>query len=116
MAENQENAFVSAVEEPKVPTTPPQENEIDLSAEKILNGIAVFTLIVGIIGALICLFTICWVEVPAAGYKYLTEKVFNGSGFATTIAILIGSLATWALLKVIANISTTLKEINRKIK
>ena len=116
MAENQENAFVSAVEEPKVPTTPTQETETNLSAENTLNGIAVFTLIVGIIGAIVCLFTICWVEVPKAGYTYLTEKVFSGSGFATTIGILIGSLATWALLKVIANISITLKEINKKIK
>ena len=116
MAENQENAFVSAVEEPKAPSAPSQENGIDLSAEKTLNGIAVFTLIVGIIGALICLLTICWVEVPKAGYTYLTEKVFSGSGFATTIGILIGSLATWALLKVIANISITLKEMNKKIK
>ena len=116
MAENQENAFVSAVEETPAPTTntTPQEEELDLSAEKTLNGIAVFVLFSGIIATLICLFTICWIQNPE--YKYLHDKVFNPSGFATTVSILIGALATWALLKVLANISITLKQINKKIK
>lgn len=116
MAENQENAFVSAVEETPAPApnTTPEEEEINLSAENTLNGIAVFTLIAGIIATFICLFTICWIRNPE--YKYLDEKIFNPGGFATTVAILIGSLATWALLKVLANISITLKQINKKIK
>ena len=115
MADNQDNAFdakISAVKEAQEATTTPKE--MDLSAEKTLNGIAVFTLIVGIIATLVCLFTICWIQNPE--YTYVTDLIFNPTGFATTIAILIGSLATWALLRVIANISTTLKTINNKIK
>ena len=117
MAENEnENAFVSAVEAKAEENPQTEAEELDLSAEKTLNGIGVFTLIAGIIATLVCLFTICWVEVPKSGYTYLTEKVFSGTGFATTVGVFIGSLLSWAVLRVLANISTSLKEINKKIK
>ena len=42
--------------------------------------------------------------------------MFNPSGFATTIMILISSLVSWSFMKVLANISLTLKDINKKMK
>lgn len=119
MAENQENDFVSAVEDNREtiePNSVAETQEEDISAEKTLKRMANFILLVGISAAIICLFTICWVEVPKAGYSYITEKVFSGGGFATTVGILVGSLSIWAIFKVIANISITLKDINKKIK
>lgn len=91
-----------------------QNEELDLSAEKTLNGIAIFVLIAGIIATVVCLFTICWIQNPE--YTYISDKIFNPSGFATTVSILVGTLAGWALLKVVASISTSLKEINKKLK
>lgn len=116
--EKKQETFAEALGETPVAETPAteqeQNNEIDLSAEKTLNGIAVFVLIVGIIAALVCLFTIVFVQNPE--YKYHKELMFNASGFATTVEVIIGTLTGWALLKVVANISTSLKEINKKIK
>ena len=42
--------------------------------------------------------------------------MFTRSGFATTIMILISSLVSWSFMKVLANISLTLKDINKKMK
>ena len=76
--------------------------------------IANVVLVCGIIASLICLFTIVWVRNPA--YTYVIEYMFNSSGFATTIMILISSLVSWSFMKVLANISLTLKDINKKMK
>lgn len=45
-----------------------------------------------------------------------SKKIFNLAGFATTIMVLLSSLISWGFLKVLANISLTLKEINHKTK
>ncbi len=93
----------------------------DNSAEGTLNTIAWITLIVGIIAAIICLCTVCWTTttVVVEHYTYsddITQDVttFNPMGFAMTIGIFLSSLASWAFMRVISNISLTLKEIKNK--
>lgn len=88
-------------------------DETNDGAEKTLNTIAVITLVVGIIATFICFFALCFVQVP---HGYHTETEFSAGGLATTLTILIGSIATWAIMKVLANISISLKEINAKTK
>lgn len=85
-------------------------------AENTLLTIASVVLFCGIIATIICLFTIVWVEQRDPDYTSLKETVFNPSGFVTTIMVLFSSLISWSLLKVIANISLTLKDINSKLK
>lgn len=92
------------------------EKGINNSAEKTLTTIADIILALGIISTLICAFTICFVTALKPGYDYVTETTFNPVGFATTIAIFLSSLVSWSIMKVIANISLTLKEMNKKIK
>lgn len=86
--------------------------ELELSAENTLKSIADIVLIGGIISTIICLFTI--VVVDSGKYQYIEDKVFNPAGFATTLGILLISLTIWASLKVLSNISVSLKEINNK--
>jgi len=86
--------------------------KVNLSAENTLKVIATIVLIVGIIGAVICLFTIVLIQNPK--YTYITELIFNPMGFVTTISILLGSLTIWASLKVLSDISINLKELNSK--
>ena len=99
------------------------EQSDDNSAENTLNTIAWITLIVGIIAALICLFTVCWTTttVVTQHYTYIPDETkdvttFNPMGFAMTIGIFLSSLASWAFLRVISNISLTLKDIRKKTK
>ena len=96
------------------PVEPTTEKKDENSAEKTLATIADIILIVGIIVTVICLFTLCFVEVPKSMYR--TEKKFSPSGFATTVMVLFSSLISWSVMKVLSNISLTLKEINGKIK
>lgn len=99
----------------KQSSTPEETNEVvsvDNSAESALKIIANIILGCGIIASAICLGTLCFVEQG----DYSTETVFNPTGFAITIMVLFSSLVSWGLLKVIANISLTLKEINAKTK
>lgn len=108
---------VSGVEQ-KTATPQPEvkAQPIDNSAENTLTTIANIVLVCGIIATVICLFTVCFVEQIKPGYTYLTEKAFNPAGFVTTIMVLFSSLISWSLMKVLANISITLKEINQKTK
>ena len=100
-------------------TEAPKEVEVqkvDKSAEVTLLTIATIVLWCGIIASVICLVTLCFIEVPKPGYHYITEHKFNPAGFATTIMVLFSSLISWGVLKVLANISITLKSINSKMK
>ena len=96
------------------PVEPTTEKKDENSAEKTLATIADIILVVGIIVTVVCLFTLCFVEVPKSMYR--TEKEFSPSGFATTIMVLFSSLISWSVMKVLSNISLTLKAINSKIK
>ncbi len=84
------------------------------SPEKTLETIATVILCLGILASVVMLFTICFIQNPK--YSYVEEKIFNPSGFGITCGTLLSSLATWASMKVLANISLTLKDIWNKIK
>ena len=86
-------------------------NHIDNGAENTLVFFANATLIIGIIATLLCFPTLCFTE----KYGYSSVKEFSPTGFGVTIGVLISSLITWAALKVFANISKTLKEINARM-
>lgn len=90
------------------------EKKDENSAEKTLATIADIILVVGIIVTVICLFTLCFVEVPKSMYSTKTE--FSPSGFATTVMVLFSSLISWSVMKVLSNISLTLKDLNSKIR
>ena len=77
------------------------------NAEKVLSIIATVILVLGVLTTVMCLFNICWVD--SGRYIYSKDIVFNPMGFATTIAILMGTLATWGVLRVLCNISNSLK-------
>lgn len=81
----------------------------DESAEKVLNIIANVVLGLGILSSIVLLFTVCWVD--SGRYRYTDDIVFNPMGFATTIGVLLSSIISWAVLRVICNISYSLKAI-----
>lgn len=81
----------------------------DNSAENTLATIATIVLIFGIIASLVCLFTLTSIEV---GY----HKEFNPAGLGYTVMVLMSTLISWSVMKVLSNISLTLKDINGKIK
>lgn len=96
---------------------PVKETPIDNSAENTLSVIANIVLVCGVLATLICLFTIVFVKNPDyLGLDFQSKHIFNAEGFVSTIMILFSSLISWSLLKVVTNISITLKEINKKIK
>lgn len=92
-------------------------NSIDNVAENTLTTIAGIVLWVGIIGTIFCLFTLTTTKVvdPTYTYSIHYDTIFNPAGLAISIGVLLSTITTWALLKVIANISKTLKEINSKM-
>lgn len=87
----------------------PKDNN---SAETTLETVANITLGIGIIASVVMLFTICFIQNPE--YHYHKELMFNPTGFATTCGTLLSTLAAWASMKVLANISYTLKAIKNK--
>lgn len=88
------------------------------AAENTLNTIAGIVLWIGIIGTVFCIFTLTTTKVvdPTYTYSIHYDTIFNPAGLAISVGVLLSSLTTWAVLKVIANISISLKEINSKIK
>jgi hypothetical protein len=86
--------------------------ELDLSAENTLIVISYIVLIVGIISTMICLATIVYVD--SGKYSFLQEKVFNPTGLAISLGILLFSVTICASLIVLSNISVSLKQINSK--
>ena len=87
----------------------PKENN---SAENTLTVIANLVLGIGIIASVIMLCSICFIQNPE--YHYHKEYIFNPTGFAMTCGTLLTSLTAWASMKVLANISLTLKAIKNK--
>lgn len=90
------------------------------NAEKALIIIANIVLWLGIIGFVICLFTLTTTEEVKSsyihGYHFQSETVFNPAGLLASISVLIWTVVTWAVLKVFATISLTLKDIKSEIK
>ena len=115
MEENVNEVLGVASEDKPDPQTVQEKTQND-SAEKTLNIVADILLALGIVSTLVCAFTICFVETLKPGYYTVTETSFNPTGFAITVAIFLSSLASWSIMRVVANISLTLKEINKKVK
>mgnify|MGYP003296274104 CR=1 FL=1 len=109
----EQNDFLAAMQQetPKVEVSKEQETK-EATAEQVLSVLSVVILVCGILATLICAFTITTIK---TGYpSYDTE--FNPAGFGITVSILVGSLISWSIMKVLANISITLKEIYKKLK
>lgn len=104
---------VLGVAENSAPETKVQE--VDNSAENTLIFIAKLVLFCGIVASFICLITLTFID-TSGPYSSIPRIEFNPTGFATTITILLSSLISWSLLKVLANISLTLKDIRNKMK
>lgn len=106
----EQNDFMAAMQQEttKVEVTKEQEST-EVSAEKVLSVLSVIILVCGLLATLICAFAITTIKT-----RYDTE--FNPAGFGITVSILVGSLITWSIMKVLANISITLKEIYKKLK
>lgn len=82
--------------------------QISTSAEDTLTTVGNVILVLGILATIILAFTTVFVEVEVGWHK---ESRFNPIGLALTLGTLLSSLATWAVLRVIANISLRLKAI-----
>lgn len=82
--------------------------EISTSAESTLTTVGGIILVLGIIATVILACTTLKTETNN-GYYHREE--FNPMGLALTVGTLLSTLATWAVLRVIANISLRLKAI-----
>ncbi|MCS2582238.1 hypothetical protein [Bacteroides sp.] len=78
-------------------------------AESVLNIIAKATLILGTITAIIMFFV-------GAGVDKFSDYEIGIELIIASIVLLISSVITWAILKVLCNISNNLHEINKKMK
>ena len=89
-------------------------------AENAINIIANLILILGIIATVICAFTTIFIDVPRINYMKPglgdTTKEFNPMGLIMTLIILFTTIMQWAFMKVVANISLNIKDINNKLK
>ena len=88
-----------------------KKNEVDEEAlgkaESVLNVIAIATLILGTPTAIILFFV---------GIDKFSDYEIGITLMIWSIALLISSIFTWAVLKVLCNISNNLHEINKKMK
>ncbi len=89
----------------------PHENN---TAESTIKTVATIILIFGIISSILCFFTLSFQKLPREHYSFTEDTVFNPSGLVIAITVLLTSIATWAIMKVLANISITLKKIDSK--
>lgn len=120
MAEENIDKILGIEEQSAVSSPRPgnMDSALDNSSENALTTIANIVLGVGIVGTLFCLFTLTTTKVvdPTYHYSIHYDTVFNPGGLAISVGVFFSTITTWALLKVIANISKTLKEINSKMK
>lgn len=90
---------------------PKKQVEVDEEAigkaEIVLNIIAKATLILGTIAAIILFFV---------GFDKYSDYGIGITLMIWSVAILISTVVTWAVLKVLCNISNNLQEINKKMK
>uniref|UniRef100_UPI004028BF46 hypothetical protein n=1 Tax=Prevotella sp. TaxID=59823 RepID=UPI004028BF46 len=115
MQENEKDPEVPPVAEPvAAKAVAPVEENTGKGAETPLEIFANIGLVGGILASIICLFNIVWVQNPE--YQYIDDKIFSPSGFVTTVMVLASSLISWSFMRVLANISVTLKAMNKKMK
>ena len=116
MEENVNDVLGISTQESKTSENVESSNEvtIDNSAENTLTTIATIILVCGIVATVVCFFYLSFYRVTS--YGSIRHDEFYPAGFGTTIEVLAGTLISWAGLRVFANISKTLKEINSKLK
>ncbi|MFZ2283033.1 MAG: hypothetical protein WAV86_04085 [Lutibacter sp.] len=94
-----------------------EKNEINTNElfndENRLKGVADFILVLGIISAIIVFFTTTIITNKGSNeiLSYDDSTIFVWTGFVSVITVLLFSIGVWAFLRVISNISITLKEI-----
>lgn len=103
------NDFMEAMQQ-EAPIKTNKHLETLSGVEKTLRVLADIILVCGGIATIICAFSIIFIR------NRIYEIEFNPTGFAITISILAGTLIIWSTMRVLANISITLKEILKKIK
>ena len=109
MSENvNETLGIKESEEEKTTTAKVMKEEY--GAENTLKFFANCVLVIGIISAFICFI------MAFSTRNYYGNPEFNFMGIVYAIACLVPSLLTWSVMRVFANISTTLKKINEKLK
>ncbi|MFM6954025.1 MAG: hypothetical protein ACKOWL_03475 [Sphingobacteriaceae bacterium] len=87
---------------------------IETKDETSLRNIATIILFVGV-GVSVFMFismTFVRIDPPLDGYSSKSEYVFKPIGLILSIITLICSIGLWGLIRVICNISISLKEIN----
>ncbi|MCD8079883.1 MAG: hypothetical protein LUF04_05555 [Bacteroides sp.] len=77
-------------------------------AENTLRIVALIVLIVGGLGTLFLLYSTAWPE------DYSGKKEFSATGFGITIAYLLSTITTWAVLNVISNISVNISKLREQ--
>ena len=91
-------------------------------AESAIILIAHGILIIGIIATIICASTTIFIDAPQIDYSRFgkatinTTKEFNPMGLILTLVVLFTTIMQWAFMKVVANISLNIKDINNKLK
>ncbi len=88
-------------------------------AENIIIIVANLVLIFGILAAIILAYQFGYketVEYDRFMNEYTTRKEILPEGFIPPFFIIIASFVQWAFIKVIANISLNIKDINNKLK
>ena len=94
------------------------EPHLKTGAEKALYRLSNISLVLGIIMTIYCVFKLVFIKVPHYNYsgKLDTTTEFSLEGLVVTFCVLAYTIFVWATLRVQANISMTLKDINHKIK
>lgn len=97
---------------------PENSNYNPSTPESKLNKLSNVVLWGGIVCTIFCLFTLTTTKTvdPTYHYSIHYDSTFNPMGLVISAGVLISSLVASVFLKVVANISETLKDINSKIK
>ncbi len=111
--ENNINEILNPSENTDTQISDETNYSINIDDEKNLRVIANIILVGGIISFLILSFTVVFVKVPGE-YASSGKMSFNASGLVITFTSLFSSIGAWALLRVIRNISLSLREWNKK--
>lgn len=101
-----------------VPIQTSRPSSVNNRAEQTLSFIATLILILGLFSTAVMLFTICYIENPEHYGEYYHDAdkyIFSSEGIAITCITLVSTVVTWASMKVLANISMTLKDIKDRM-
>lgn len=94
----------------EMPPQLPQHARTDRSVEKTLSVLATVVLVIGIIAAVVCLFIASFC---IFGDSY--SRTIAYTLFSSAVGAIFVSLLWWGILRVLANISNTLKDIKEKM-